>query len=535
MAQTASSPPPDPLAPKLSTDPRNLPRFQKFDKPEQIQIGPPPLVFSEPPSAAGDTGFDSSNSRKAKAKKAKVKPKPPKAAQALAGTPPPQTVSPYQKPSKDSAAGAFAAAPGSPPVELGPIRQKPKKRKAHVEPDDPYAPLGVHAGAFTLFPAIELIGGYDTNPAHVNCVCSPGAGLYTIAPELQVQSNWSRHELKADLRGSYSGYKPDETPTLSRPYFNGKVDGRVDVTKTTRIDISGRALVSADNPGSPNLQADLAKLPIFTTLGGSFGLGQRFNRFDFSLKGDVERTSYQHSSLTDGTTASNDDRNYNQYGVILRGGYELTPGVTPFVEFDADTRKHDLNSDLSGYQRDSKGMTGKVGTTFELSRLLTGEVALGYTRRNYEDPRLDPLKGLIGSASLIWTANALTTAKLTASSTVAESTIAGVSGVLSRDIGLQVDHSFRRWLIGTAKLGFGVDSYHGTDAGVALCDCVVTTPGGTFADRVDKRFYAGLGLTYKLNRSVQVKGEVRHDWMRSNISNNDFNATTFLLGVRIQQ
>src|SRR4029077_11237239 len=125
----------------------------------------------------------------------------------------------------------------------------------------------------------------------------------------------------------------------------------------------------------------------------------------------------------------------------------------------------------------------KLGTTFELSRLLTGEVALGYTRRTYEDPRLQPIEGLVGNASLVWTANALTTVKLTGNSVVGESTVPGVAGVLYRDVGLQVDHSFRRWLIGSVKAGFGLDDY------VAL-------------SREDKRFYAGLGLTYKLNRSV---------------------------------
>ena len=88
-----------------------------------------------------------------------------------------------------------------------------------------------------------------------------------------MQSNWSRHELKADLRGSYTGYSPDETPTLSRPYFNGKVDGRIDVTRDTHIDLGSRVLVSTDNPGSPNLQAGLAKLPVFATFGGSAGIG----------------------------------------------------------------------------------------------------------------------------------------------------------------------------------------------------------------------------------------------------------------------
>ncbi len=537
VAQTAVPPFPDPLAPKLATDPKKTPRFQKFTGPELTPLGPP-AAFSPPPSAAGDTGFDATNSRKAKARaRAKAMPNSSTAAQEIVpGVVPVPAISPYQKPATNSGKDAYAAALGDPPVEIGPIRTFPKKRKAHIEPDDPYAPIGVRAGAFTLFPAVELIGGYNTNPSQV--AGGQGALLYTVAPELQAQSNWSRHELKADLRGSFTGYSPDETPSLSRPYFNGKIDGRVDVTKTTRIDLDARALMSTDNPGSPNLQAGLAKLPIYTTTGGSAGIGQRFNRFDLSIKGDAERTVYQQSKLTDGSTAGNDDRNYAQYAGTLRGGYELTPGVTPFVEASTDTRRHDLETDFSGYQRNSTGLTGKAGSTFELSRLLTGEVALGYTRRNYEDSRLEQLSGLIGNASLLWTANALTNVKLTASSTVAESTIEGVSGVLSRDIGLQVDHSFRRWLIGSVKLGFGLDSYKGSAISPGdppLCDCVVTTPGGTAADREDKRFSAGVGLTYKLNRAVQFKGEIRQDWLRSNVTENNYSATVFMIGLRFQQ
>ncbi len=105
-AQAQVAPPnSDPLAPKLSTDPRAPPRFQTFSRPEQVQLGPPP-VFTEPPSAAGDTGFDSTNNRKAKAKKAKAKPKAPTAAETLAGTPRPLAVSPYQKPAAKAANSA---------------------------------------------------------------------------------------------------------------------------------------------------------------------------------------------------------------------------------------------------------------------------------------------------------------------------------------------------------------------------------------------------------------------------------------------
>jgi hypothetical protein len=505
VAQLAA---PDPLTPRLSTDPRNPPRFQPFSRPALAQLGAP-TAFTPPASGAGDTGFDSTNTRKDKSK-----PKPKPRAAIAPGTAAPVIVSPYQKPATKRGTGAYAAAPGSPPVELGPIRRPPKKRKAHVEPDDPYSPLGLHTGAFMLYPAIELIGGYNTNPART--AGAKGAALYTVMPELRAQSNWSRHELKADLRGSYTGYSPDTSPTLSRPYLNGKADGRIDVSKLTRIDLGTRVTVSTDNPNSPNLPAGLARLPVFATFGGSAGLGQKFNRFDLSLKGDAERTVYQQSTLTDGSTAGNAFRNYNQYGAIVRAGYELLPGVTPFVEVGTDTRRHDLPTDPIGFQRNSKGVTGKLGTTFDLRGTLTGEVALGYTQRSYDDPRLDKIAGLIGNASLIWTANALTTVKLSANSNVGESTVAGVSGVLYRDVGLQIDHSFRRWLIGSVKLGFGLDGYVGMS-------------------REDQRFSAGVGLTYKLDRSTQIKGEFRQDWLRSNVTGVDYSASIFLLGLRFQE
>lgn len=502
----------DPLTPKLQTDPRNPPRFRQFSQPSLVQLGPP-TNFLTPASGAGVTGFDSTNSRKKV--RTRTKANSSSNAQAISpGLAEPLMVSPFQKPPADTAGGAYAAAPGTPPVELGPIRQGLKKHKAHTEPEDPYAPLGVHAAAFTLLPAVELIGGYNTNPGATSV--GRGAALYTVAPELQAQSNWSRHELKVDLRGSYTGYSPDQTPTLSRPNLNGKINGRVDVTKNTRIDLSGRVLVGTDDPGSPNLAAGLAKLPVFTTVGGSAGLGQKFNRLDLSIKGDVERTVWQDSSLVDGSTFSNKDRQYNQYTGKARAGYELMPGVMPFVEASTDARVHDLETDSAGFERDSKGLTGIVGSTVELTQLLKGEIGIGYTRRTYEDPRLEAIKSPVGDVSLIWTANALTTVKLTGKSSVGETTIPGVSGVLYRDIGLQIDHSLRRWLIATFKAGAGIDDYVGLD-------------------REDKRYSLGVGLTYKLNRSVQIKGEAQQNWLHSNVAGSDYMSSVFLLGVRLQR
>ncbi|HZP75094.1 MAG TPA: outer membrane beta-barrel protein [Pseudolabrys sp.] len=516
VAQTA---PTDPFNPQ--NDPKLSP-FQKFRRQNPATpLAPSPSFIRPPASGAGKTGFDSTNARnKRKAAKTKapatapgvVMPLP--ASTAIAPGIAAQPSTPNTVTVSDVAANSSAQAPPAPfaPNAIGALPTPPKKRKPKDELD-PYDPLGIRAGTMLLYPAVEVMGGYDTNPGRFSG--GPGASLLRVAPELQAKSDWATHELKADLRGSYTWYKPDQTPSLDRPDVTGTVNGRVDVTHQTRVDLEGRFHVGTDNPNSPNLQAGLAKLPIYTSYGGTVGLGHRFNRLDVEIKGGVDRTVYQSSSLVDGTTASNQDRNYNQYAAGLRTGYELLPGVKPFVEFDFDTRKHDLNADFEGFQRDSKGKTGLVGTTFELTRLLTGEIALGYTVRDYEDPRLLQVKGLIGNASLLWTASALTTVKFTATSNVGESTVPGVSGALYRDAGIQVDHAFRRWLIGTLKFGAGLDDYIGLD-------------------REDHRFYIGAGLTYKLNRFAQIKGEVRREWLHSNVDGVDYTANVFLIGMRLQ-
>ena len=373
--------------------------------------------------------------------------------------------------------------------------------------------VGIGVGSFRLRPAIEVFGGYDTNPARAPA--GGGASNYGIvAPELQVNSSWSRHELTADLRGSYTSY--GAAPSLDRPAFDGKIDGRVDVTSLTRIDLESRLVVATDSPGSPNIQAGLARLPISADVGGSVGLGQRFNRFDVALKGGLDRTTYQNSTFTDGTTASNDDRNFDQYSTQLRTGYELTPGVKPFVELDADRRHHDLAVDRSGFERDSDGRAAKIGSTFELSRILTGQLAFGYLERGYADPRLQTLKGPTLDASLTWVASALTTVKLTATTTANESTLAEVSGVFTHELGIEVDHALRTWLEASLKLTGDRDDYAGIP-------------------RQDNRYAEGAALTYKLSRELQLKGELRHEWLTSNTVGNNYHAYVALLGLRLQR
>jgi len=417
-------------------------------------------------------------------------------------------------PPEDFVGSASTPPPGTPPPNTLPLGTVPHGTLP-IAGGDPYEALGIKAGNFIILPAVELSAGYSNNPQHVPG--GPGSAYFVAAPELHVRSDWATNSLTADLTGSYTDYENGSfVPSLNVPYLNAKVDARLDATRDTQILLELRDIVSTDNPGSPNIQAGLAKLPIDNTAGGTLGVAEQFGRLGVTLKGMFDRSTYQESELTDGTTASNDYRNFDQYAGILRVAYEIDPGFKPYVEAGADTRVHDLPVDPFGENRNSTGTSAKLGADVDLFGSLTGEVAVGYLERDYQDPTLPNVGGVTLDGALIWQATALTSAKFTASSEVNESILQDVSGAFSRDVALEVDHAFRTWLIANAQIGYGRDEYAGLG-------------------RDDNRYFTAAGLTYKMNREMQIKGEVREDWLTSNVSGVAYSATSLLLTLRLQK
>jgi hypothetical protein len=418
-------------------------------------------------------------------------------------------------PPLDVSSPASTPPPGTPLPGTLPLGSVPRPTLPFIG-GDPYEALGVKAGSFLILPAVELSGGYDNNPQHTPG--GPGSPYGIVAPELHVRSDWARNSFTADITGSYIAYGNNTfQPSLNRPYLNSKMDGRIDVTRDTQILLENRVIVTTDNPGSPNIQENLSKLPIDTTVGGTVGVEQQFSRFNATLKGTIDRTTYQNSQFTNGETANNDTRAYDQYAGIFRLAYEFDPGFKPFVEVSEDKRNYDSPVDFFGEARSSTGSSAKFGGEFKLAgSSLVGEMAVGYLQRDYQGPTLPNIAGMTLDGSLLWLATGLTSVKFTAASQVTESTLQGVSGSFSRDVSVEVDHALRRWLIATGTIGYGHDDYVGEA-------------------REDDRYYATAGLIYKLNPFMQLKGQLRHDWLTSTQSGNAYQSTSALLTLRLQR
>jgi hypothetical protein len=481
------------------------------------RIGRIPTYGVPAANGASDMGYDSLNRRRKKPKLYPGAPTPKRPAGPGSTLPvpptPPLTIPPSSTASK----------PPIPPAMADTVGGQPLRRRLKPD-DDPFGAVGIYAGSFLVKSAVELSGGYDTNPGRF--VSPRGSAFYMVAPELLAASDWTRHSVVVDLRGSFTGYgntfssPPGQisgVPTsVDRPDFTGKIDGRLDVSRDTRVNSELHLRVGTDNPGSPNIQAGLSKYPLYATTGGSLGVEQDFNRLRLTATGTVDRTAYQDSQLTDGESTTNDDRNFNQYGGVGRVSYDLLPGLRPFAEIEGDSRVHDTSLDRNGFHRDSNGGYAKAGTTFEFTRLLTGEASIGYALRTYTDPHLENLTGLLTSASLVWSATPLTTAKFIATTSVDETTVPGVAGVLTRTYTAEVDHDFRRWLTAVGKFTWGALDYQGSG-------------------RLDRLTSVSGDLVYKLNREFQVKAEVRRDILDSNAPGGSSASTVVMLGVRLQR
>jgi len=503
-------------------DPDSPPKSRGRDSKAPSRIGQVPTYGLPAASGAADSGYDSLNRTRKKPRyyPAQVRPRPPPGRGTPASDTAPNLTGQLRlsMPPSESAHKQPLA-----PAMAGTVIGQPTRKRLKVD-DDPFGAVGDYIGPFMVKSAVEISAGYDSNPGRL--ANERGLPYWVVAPEFLAVSDWERHALIADLRGSFTGYGGTLPATidggvnsapldLDRPDFTGHIDGRLDVTRDTDITAQLRLRAATDNPGSPNIQAGLSEYPVYTTLGSTVGFDQRFNRLQVSAGATVDRTSYQQSKLTDGSSSSNDDRNFNQYGGIGRISYEVLPWLKPYVEVEGDSRVHDLRLDRAGFQRDSNGGYAKAGTSFELTRLLTGEVSIGYAARNYVDPRLNRLEGFLTTASLIWAATPLTTAKFFSDTQLAETTVAGASGVLVRTYTIEVDHDFRRWLTGIGKFSIGTLDYQGFG-------------------RSDKTYSLEGDVIYKMTRNVWLKGTLRRDLLDSNVAGASSAATVVLLGVRLQ-
>ena len=404
----------------------------------------------------------------------------------------------------------LAGPDGAPPLLAEPEERGRRKRKPAE--DNPFDPVGIRAGSFLFMPTFGAYGGYETNPTSAE---ENGGSLYgRTEARLDVESDWVRHAFRGRIETEYTAY--DEFEDLNAPRIAGDAALRLDARKDLRIDLLARAELDSESPGDPEVPDGVKGRPENLRLGAGGGVTWKPNRLSLGLKGDVDRRIYRDAELNNGGTLDNEDRNYTSYRLGLRTGYELDPGLEPFVEIEGNRREYDIDENNSGLQRNTDGYKAYVGVRVEPSPIWSFEGAIGYGHLEAEDPFEPKLDDLIAKASLVWQPSVKTRVTLTAEKDISPSGLDCCA--VSRDIGagLEIEHELQRHIFFTAGVEYERSLYPRDD-------------------HTQEDIEAEIALEYRFNRTVSARIRAAHEISNGSDDADDYDTSLIEIGLRVQR
>jgi hypothetical protein len=422
-------------------------------------------------------------------------------------------------------AGAPLATPGEGADDIGRvIRQRPVDtsdptadlttgstvRAAKTE-EDSFAPLGIRAGGFILYPSLDVTAGYTSNGA--GTAGGKPSGLAMVSPEMMIRSDWDRHEATLDLRGSYEAFTD---PSIdNRPTASADATSRLDLADQWTANFAAGYHFERQSVSDPNFPAGVDESPPVHDFTGSAALNGHFGRGVFTLGATAERTIYENGTAA-GVVVDQGDRTNNLFGGRLRLGYELTPAITPFIEGELTRRLYDRQFDDSGLERSSRGEALRAGFVYKSEPILKGEMAIGVRQETFDDASLAALEALTVDGSLVWAPTELTTVTYTASTDISPSTSALSSGSVIYDGKVDLAYAYRRNMTADWTSEIRQERFQGTG-------------------QVDNTYRLGVGTVWKVNRNLQLTSGYVHEWLDSTAAGSDYTSDTVTVGLRFQE
>ena len=409
---------------------------------------------------------------------------------------------------------AFEGAPAGYNPYLFQIEPEPlaDRRTAELFHLEPYTAVGVRIGSFVLFPEAEVAAVANNN---VFRSPSPRAdSALEVRSAARLVSDWRTHAVELRASGLASFYQ--EFQTEDDRAYTLEARGRLDLAKRTNIEALVSNQMDRAVRSTRDFPTDAAKRGDIETNRAAAAFNHRFNRLSLQLRGAIADVDYAPVPAIGGGMISNAERNFTQRDAALRTSWTVSQKADVFAETAVVEREY-YAAPADGILRSSHGERYRLGVSFgPWDATIRGEVSAGWGRQRPDDARLGEIEGFIVDANLAWRATALTTFLLTASSDFVDTTSTGSAGGLSRQVGLEARHAFRRHLIGIAGIRYLVTPYEGID--------------------VEERTLTGeLGFDYYLGRDVIVSGRLQHIAYETNPAASDYTAEIVRIGMRVRQ
>jgi hypothetical protein len=333
----------------------------------------------------------------------------------------------------------------------------PEDRPVRTRQHPGYEAVGIRAASWMFYPSVTLGGLYDSN-VFASATDKQSDVALVVAPALRAHTLWERHEV--DLLASVRSYSYRQHSGLDQTDASLSGRGRIDIANDkailTRFEIA-HLNVEVGTLTSP---AGAVEPTPYNSLLGDVAYRQEFNRLIASIGGRVSSYDYGSTRAKDGAVINQDSRDGQIYVLHGRVDYALSPNFGLFGAAEGNRR------DLRGTPVQalaSDGYRALGGATVQLTRLISGEIGLGYTSQRFDARDIGTIDGPAYRAMLIWSPTRTIDVWVKAEelvTQVSETSGAG-SGVKANAVQVGVDYELLRNLVVSTSGTYETDKFFG--------------------------------------------------------------------------
>ncbi len=344
---------------------------------------------------------------------------------------------------------------------------------ARPRPD--YQALGVNVGSFEIFPSVTVATQYNDN---IFATPDPIGDLITaVTPTVAINSNWSRDAVALTATATSNFYATHSAQNTTDYQLSGV--GRLDIQAQSNITGAFRLGFFAIPRSAENTFNDTITPVQYASFAASLGGLQTLNRVQLTEGFSFSRTQYQNNTEVSGVPILFSEQNNSQYVISGRANYAISPAVAVFVSASGNDRVYDDTT--TTLNRDSRGFETSAGVDFDITRLIRGQIQVGYLTQYYASPAFHTVSGPAFHAQVEYYPTGLDTLSLHLDRAVVDAVDPNAVSYLSSQLGLEWDHELLRNVILSARTGYETDDFTGEQ-------------------RNDERTTASLRGTYFINR-----------------------------------
>lgn len=378
-------------------------------------------------------------------------------------------------------------------------------------PNDTDDPTGLRIGRLLVTPSVRSSTRFDSNIFQEEN--NPTSDVITsLSPRLTVQGNWRVFALHLAAGGELGFYADSGNDDYQD--MNLQAGGSLDLGPSS-FDASLEYDRAHDPRGGKDVSSSATEPVIYRDITARFGGRYASNGLQYESQIALRRLEFDDSMARNGTVIQNDDRDRLEMRESLRVLVPFDPGRDAYGEVNFNQRQYDRIPDDTGRVRDSSGYQLLAGLRFDLTDLITADLAAGWMSQIYADPAFGNIGDYTLRGDFDWAVTRLTTLDFTLARAVRETTVTGASGILALDAGVGISHELRRWLQIGATAHYSAEDFQQTT-------------------RRDETTRLGVSLSYQLNRFARIDGAIDYDQRVSNSDDHDYQRFQSQISLKLE-